>query len=52
MRLGQHVDLTVVGQYVDIDIYIYIYMGAFSSQDPRNLWLCLVCIVNNFDLPL
>ena len=25
MRLGQHVDLTVVGQYVDIYIYIYIY---------------------------
>ena len=24
MRLGQHVDLTVVGQYVDIYIYIYI----------------------------
>ena len=50
MRLGQHVDLTVVGQYVDIDIYIY--KGAFSSQDPRKLWLCLVCLVNNFDLPL
>ena len=33
-------------------IYIYICMGAFSSQDPRNLWLCLACIVNNFDLPL
>ena len=32
--------------------YIYIYKGAFSSQDPRNLWLCLVCFVNNFDLPL
>ena len=52
MRLGQHVDLTVVGQYVEIYIYIYIYKGAFSSQDPRNLWLCLVCFVNNFDLPL
>ena len=24
MRLGHHVDLTVVGQYVDIYIYIYI----------------------------
>ena len=48
MGLGQHVDLTVVGLYVDI----YIYKGAFSSQDPRNLWLCLVCLVNNFDLPL
>ena len=44
MRLGQDVDLTV-GQYVDIK-------GAFSSQDPKNLWLCLVCLVNNFDLPL
>ena len=32
--------------------HIYIYTGAFSSQDPRNLWLCLVCIVSNFDLPL
>ena len=35
-----------------IYIYIIIYKGAFSSQDPRNLWLCLVCLVNNFDLPL
>ena len=25
---------------------------CISSQDPRNLWLCLVCLVNNFDLPL
>ena len=50
MRLGQHVNLTVVGQYVDI--YTCIYKGAFSSQDPRNLWLCLVCLVNNFYLPL
>ena len=48
MGLGQHIDLTVVGLYVDIDIY----KGAFSSQDPRNLWLCLVCLVNNFYLPL
>ena len=40
MRLGQHVDLTVVGQYVDV----YIYMGAFSSQDPRNVWLCLMFV--------
>ena len=24
---------------------------CISSQDPRNLWLCLVCLVNNFDLP-
>ena len=28
------------------------WIQAFSSQDPRNLWLCLVCLVNNFDLPL
>ena len=32
--------------------HIFIYKGAFSSQDPRNLWLCLVCLVNNFYLPL
>ena len=28
------------------------HKGAFSSEDPRNLWLCLVCLVNNFNLPL
>ena len=32
--------------------HIYINKGAFGSQDPRNLWLCLVCLVNNFYLPL
>ena len=31
---------------------IWWHKGAFSSQDPRNLWLSLVCLVNNFDLPL
>ena len=28
------------------------HKGVFSSQDPRNLWLSPVCLVNNFDLPL
>ena len=35
------------------NVDIYIYKGAFSSHlGPRNLWLCLACLVNNFDLPL
>ena len=37
---------------VTLQIYIYIRVLLASSQDPRNLWLCLACLVNNFDLPL
>ena len=28
------------------------HKGALSSEDRRNLWLCLVCVVSNFNLPL
>ena len=50
MRLGQHVDLTVVGQYVDIYIYIWVLL-VHKIQEIYG-YAYNVCIVNNFDLPL